>query len=214
MDPIVQRLEQVHARIRRAAEACGRRAAEIRLVAVSKHQPASAIKVALTAGQVDFGENYVQEALKKIPRLNGIPATWHFIGPIQSNKTRDIAARFDWVHSLERERIAHRLNEQRPDGLPPQHVCVQVNVSGEASKSGVAPEEALRLCRYVAQMPRLRMMQTPSAPPSGACASCAIRLRVTPGWSWIHSPWACPAIAEGATLVRIGTAVFGPRPYS
>lgn len=230
MDPIVQRLEQVHARIRRAAEACGRRAAEIRLVAVSKRQPASAIKVALAAGQVDFGENYVQEALQKIPQLDGMPATWHFIGPIQSNKTRDIATRFDWVHSLEREKIARRLNEQRPGDLPPLQVCVQVNVSGEASKSGVAPEEALRLCRCVAQMPRLRLrglMALPEASDDADAQRAAFRrlreLRDTIArdagleldtLSMGMSGDLEAAIAEGATLVRIGTAVFGPRPYS
>ncbi|MBU0789113.1 MAG: YggS family pyridoxal phosphate-dependent enzyme, partial [Gammaproteobacteria bacterium] len=141
----------------RACSAAGRDAADVTLVAVSKTQPADALRVLAQAGQVAFGENYLQEALTKQAALADLPLQWHFIGPIQSNKTRDIAARFDWVHSVERLKIAQRLNDQRPAEAPPLSVCVQVNVSREASKSGCAPGELAALAAAIAELPRLRL---------------------------------------------------------
>lgn len=226
MASIVHRLEQVQTRIRRAAEACGRRAADIRLVAVSKQQPAAAVVEALAAGQRDFGENYLNEAQEKIATVDDRNAMWHFIGPVQSNKTRDIARAFAWVHSVGRVKIARRLSDQRPDALPALQVCIQVNVSGEASKSGVAPEDALALCRAVIELPRLRLrglMALPEATSDEAAQRTAFRRlrRLRDDINAAGLPLDTlsmgmsadleAAVAEGATIVRIGTAVFGPR---
>lgn len=227
VDNILQRLEQVQTRIRRAAEAAGRQAGSVRLVAVSKGQPAGAVRAALDAGQRDFGENYLQEALEKIDAIADEKAQWHFIGPIQSNKTRDIAARFDWVQTLERTKIARRLSEQRAPELGALNVLVQINISGEASKSGVSPEDAEALCRTIDSLPRLRLrglMAIPAISDDVRAQRCAFaRLRAlyddlrTRGLeldtlSMGMSADLEAAIAEGATMVRIGTAIFGPRP--
>lgn len=211
-------------RITVAAEAAGRDPATVRLIAVSKTFDAKAVRTAHAAGQNEFGENYLQEALGKIEQLRDLQPVWHFIGPIQSNKTAAIAANFDWVHGVDREKIARRLSEQRPAGMPRLNVCVQVNVSGEASKSGVAPDEAVTLCRLVSQMPHLKLRGLMTIPePNRADARAPYRtLRalfesvrqagveldtLSAGMSDDFEA----AIAEGATHIRIGTALFGSR---
>ena len=156
MTTIALTLQAVRERIERAALDAGRPPSEVTLLAVSKTFPASYIEDAIEAGQAAFGESYVQEAVKKITQLRR-EAEWHFIGPIQSNKTALIAESFSWVHSVEREKIAVRLDAARPPDLPPLNVCIQVNVSGEASKSGVAPGEERTLARAIASLPRLRL---------------------------------------------------------
>ncbi|NIU62942.1 MAG: YggS family pyridoxal phosphate-dependent enzyme, partial [Pseudomonas stutzeri] len=155
MSTIEKNIAKVGARIREAAQAVGREPATVGLLAVSKTQPAAAIREAFAAGQRDFGENYLQEALDKQAELADLPLTWHFIGPIQSNKTRAIAEHFDWVHSVDRLKIAQRLSDQRPEALPPLNICLQVNVSGETSKSGCAPQEVQQLARAITALPRL-----------------------------------------------------------
>ncbi|MES1943401.1 alanine racemase domain-containing protein [Salinisphaera sp. PC39] len=220
-------LERVRTRIIEAAHAAGRPPDGIRLVAVSKTRPADDIAAAAEAGQRDFGENYLQEALPKIEALRGRDLTWHFIGPIQSNKTRDIAAAFDWVHSVDRFKIARRLSDQRPDDLPPLEVCLQVNIDDQASKSGVAPADALELARAVAGFPRLRLrglmaIPAPSEDPAAQRAPFAALRRLrdelnAAGLSLDTLSMGMTgdleaAVAEGATIVRVGTAVFGERP--
>lgn len=157
MSTIEKNIAKVAARIREAAQAVDRDPATVGLLAVSKTQPAAAIREAAAGGILDFGENYLQEALDKQAELSDLSLAWHFIGPIQSNKTKSIAERFDWVHSVDRLKIAQRLSDQRPAELPPLNICLQVNVSGEASKSGCAPEELLQLAQAVAAMPQLRL---------------------------------------------------------
>ena len=222
-------LAAVHQRIAAACAASGRRPEAVALLAVGKAQPAAALAAAAGAGQRDFAENYVQEALAKITVLAGRGLRWHFIGPLQGNKTADVAARFDWAHGVDRVKIAQRLSAQRPLELPPLNVCVQVNISGEASKSGVAPADAAALCRAVAALPRLRLrglmaipapLDTPAdAGYSGRTAYRRLRelfesLRrefeldtLSAGMSDDFEA----AIAEGSTMVRIGTAIFGIR---
>jgi pyridoxal phosphate enzyme (YggS family) len=160
MSSIVPNLQAVHARIDAAAHSAGRDAQDVVLLAVSKTFGADAVIEAALAGQIAFGENYLQEALEKIAAVRAArpeaPIEWHFIGPIQSNKTRAIAEQFDWVHSVERLKIAERLSQGRPANLAPLNVCLQVNISGEASKSGVLPEEAAALAQAIALLPRLR----------------------------------------------------------
>src|SRR5216117_3491171 len=157
MSSIPLNLQAVRQRIESATRAAGRPPQSVRLLAVSKTFPPEAVREAAQAGLRDFGENYAQEGVEKISELSALVLTWHFIGPIQSNKTRAIAETFDWVHGIDRLKIAQRLSEQRPDTLPPLQVCVQVNISGEASKSGCAPAEVDALCRAVAQLPRLQL---------------------------------------------------------
>ncbi|WP_263143066.1 YggS family pyridoxal phosphate-dependent enzyme [Pseudomonas sp. RIT-PI-AD] len=225
MSTIAKNIAKVRARIREAAQASGRDFADIGLLAVSKTQPAEAIRDAFACGLVDFGENYLQEALAKQEVLGDLPLRWHFIGPIQSNKARAIAERFDWVHSVERLKIAERLSAQRPPHLPPLNVCLQVNVSGEASKSGCDAAELPALARAVAALPNLRLrglmaIPEPSEDPAVQHAAFA-RLRAlrddlgldldTLSMGMSHDLEA--AIAEGATWVRIGTALFGARDY-
>lgn len=222
MSVIAQNLAAVRDRLDRACRAAGRPAGSVTLVAVGKSFPAPALAQAFAAGQRHFGENYLQEALAKLGALPPGTAVWHFIGPVQSNKTRDLAERFDWVHSVDREKIARRLAEQRPASLPPLNVCVQVNVSGEASKSGVAPAAAGELCRTVAALPRLRLRGLMAIPEPGAAREPYRRLRelfeelradglpldtLSAGMSDDLEA----AIAEGSTMVRIGTAIFGAR---
>jgi pyridoxal phosphate enzyme (YggS family) len=226
MSPIAENLQAVRARIARAAEASGRRPDDIVLVAVSKTFPPERIAEAYRAGQRAFGENHAQEAVAKVTALADLPLEWHFIGPIQANKTRLIAAHFHWVHSLEREKIARRLNEQRAPGLPPLEVCIQVNVSGEASKSGVAPGEELALAQAIAGLPRLRLRGLMAIPEPTSDArllrsryALLRRLKeqlVARGFpldtlSMGMSDDLEIAIAEGATMVRVGTAIFGAR---
>jgi PLP dependent protein len=219
-------LQGVKSRIAAAERAAGRNAGSVTLLAVSKTFDAAAVRECAAAGQHAFGENYLQEALGKIEALRAIALEWHFIGPIQSNKTRPIAENFAWVHSIERERIALRLNEARPPALAPLNVCLQVNVSGEASKSGVAPGEAVALALSIATLPRLRLrglMAIPEPTPDTQLR----RQRFATLRQLQHEIIAhgCPldtlsmgmsddledAVDEGATMVRIGTAIFGAR---
>jgi pyridoxal phosphate enzyme (YggS family) len=225
MTTIALALQAVRGRIERAALAAGRPPSEIRLLAVSKTFPASYIEAAIEAGQMAFGESYVQEAVKKITQVRQ-GAEWHFIGPIQSNKTAQIAKCFSWVHGVDREKIAVRLDAARPSDLPPLDVCIQVNVSGEASKSGVAPGAERALARAIAALPRLRLrglmaIPEPTDDPAVARHRFAEVRRIrdalrAEGYaldtlSMGMSDDLEAAIAEGATLVRIGTAIFGAR---
>ncbi|WAE61706.1 YggS family pyridoxal phosphate-dependent enzyme [Stutzerimonas sp. R40042] len=225
MSTIEKNIAKVAARIREAAQAVHRDAATVGLLAVSKTQPAAAIREAFAAGLRDFGENYLQEALDKQVELDDLPLIWHFIGPIQSNKTKAIAEHFDWVHSVDRLKIAQRLSDQRPATLPPLNVCLQVNVSGEASKSGCTPQELGPLAEAVAAMPQLRLrglmcIPAPTEDPAEQRAAFA-RLRLLRDelaldldtLSMGMSQDLEAAIAEGATWVRIGTALFGARDY-
>jgi len=225
MSTIAKNIAKVRTRIREAAQACGRDPETVGLLAVSKTKPAAAVREAHACGQSDFGENYLQEALNKQAELSDLPLTWHFIGPIQSNKTRPIAEHFAWVHSVDRLKIAQRLSEQRPTQLPPLNICLQVNVSGEASKSGCTPDELPALARAVSQLPNLRLrgLMTIPEPTSDVAqqhAACA-RLRQLRDdlnleldvLSMGMSDDLEAAIAEGATWVRIGTALFGARDY-
>lgn len=213
-------------RIANAAVAAGRDPATVRLLAVSKTWPADSVREAAAAGQCAFGENYVQEGLAKVDELAGLGLEWHFIGPLQSNKTRLVANRFSWVHSIDRLKIAERLSEQRDVHLPPLEVCIQVNVSGEASKSGVAPADLPDLARAVAVLPRLRLrglMAIPEPTPDVALQRArfaslrAMRNELNAAGfaldtlSMGMSDDLEAAIAEGSTLVRVGTAIFGSR---
>ena len=225
MSTIAKNIAKVRTRIREAAQACGRDPETVGLLAVSKTKPAAAVREAHACGQRDFGENYLQEALNKQAELSDLALTWHFIGPIQSNKTRPIAEHFAWVHSVDRLKIAQRLSEQRPAHLPPLNICLQVNVSGEASKSGCAPEELPALALAVSQLPNLRLrglmtIPEPTRDVAQQHAACA-RLRQLRDalnleldvLSMGMSDDLEAAIAEGATWVRIGTALFGARDY-
>ena len=229
-----ERLAAVLGRIEAAREASGRSPESVRLLAVSKTFSVQAMSAVLAAGQRDFGESYLQEALPKIEALRDRGACWHFIGPIQSNKTREIAAQFDWVHGIERLKIAQRLSDQRPAELAPLQVCVQVNISGEASKSGCEPAEAAELCRAIATLPRLvlRGLMAIPAPVEDEQDARAPYARLRKLLDQIKSTLPDEAaarfdtisagmsddleaaIAEGSTLVRVGTALFGERDYS
>lgn len=229
MNPIQAHLDQVHARIRQAALDCGRDPAGIRLVAVSKTRPAEDIAAAYVCGQRAFGENYLQEAEDKIAALSELDIEWHYIGQIQSNKTRPIAELFDWVHGLASAKHARRLNDQRPGESPPLQVCLQVNLSGEASKGGVSEDEATALARAVAELPRLQLrgLMTLPAPSEDPAEQRAVFARLAALKDRINAEAGLQmdslsmgmsgdleaAICAGATLVRIGTAVFGPRNY-
>ena len=213
-------------RVRLAAEKSQRAAGDIRVLAVSKTHPAEAIRAAHRHGLDHFGESYLQEALAKIAALAELPVTWHFIGPIQSNKTRSIAEHFAWVHSVDRGRIARRLSDQRPGDLPPLQVCLQVNISGEQSKSGVDPQDLPRLAAEVLELPRLRLrglmaIPAPTGDPAQQRAAFS-RLRgqlaqlgaLAPGLDTLSMGMSDDleaAIAEGATIVRVGSGIFGSR---
>ena len=226
MDSIAANLQAVRARIARAAQAAHRAPGDILLLAVSKTIPAECIAEAHAAGQRAFGENHVQEAVEKITVLATLPLDWHFIGPIQSNKTRLIAEHFSWAHSVEREKIAERLNAARPEGMAPLNVCIQVNVSGEATKSGVAPGDEAKLAEAIARLPRLRLRGLMAIPEPTADVTLqrrrfALLRELKDGLrarghaldtlSMGMSDDFEAAILEGATIVRIGTAIFGPR---
>lgn len=225
MSTLADNLSAISARIASAAQAAGRDPASVQLLAVSKTKPASAIREIHAAGVRDVGENYLQEALTKQQALSDLPLIWHFIGPIQSNKTKAIAEHFDWVHSVDRLKIAQRLSEQRPAGLAPLNLCLQVNVSGEDSKSGCAPADLPALAKAVAGLPNLRLrglMAIPEPTEDRAAQEAAFaRLRQlqeslglgldTLSMGMSHDLEA--AIAQGATWVRIGTALFGARDY-
>jgi pyridoxal phosphate enzyme (YggS family) len=236
MSSLIFNLIQVKERIELAALAAKREPEEIELLAVSKTFPASAIEEAMHAGQSAFGENYVQEAVEKITQLEKLRPwlVWHFIGPLQSNKTREVAEHFDWVHSVDRLKIAERLSAQRGEfpNLPELQLCVQVNVSEEDSKSGVALAEAETLCNAVSKLPNVvlrGLMAIPAPNPDpqvqreafAAVRNCFMRIQsshlLDPGYQFFDtlsmgmSDDLESAIAEGSTMVRVGTAIFGKR---
>ena len=226
MSTIADNIGLVSQRIRAAADAVQRDASSIHLLAVSKTKPSQAVREAFAAGMHDFGENYLQEALGKQSELTDLPLSWHFIGPIQSNKTRAIAEHFAWVHSVDRLKIAQRLSEQRPDGLPPLNICIQVNVSGEASKSGCAPADLPALAHAISALPRLTLrglMAIPEPTDERAEQDAAfakvreLQEGLNMGLDTLSMGMSHDlesAIAQGATWVRIGTALFGARDYS
>ena len=228
MATIANNLQLVRNRIQAACAQTGRPADSVTLLAVSKTFPAVTVRDAFHAGQRWFGENYVQEALDKIAELADLreQITWHLIGPLQSNKTRVVAEHFDWVQSVDRLKVAQRLSEQRPAHLPPLQVCIQVNTSGEDSKSGVAPDEALTLAQSVAALPRLQLrgvMALPAPSPDPAVQAEALaQVRVVfeqlraaglplDVLSMGMSGDLEAAVAQGSTMVRVGTALFGQR---
>jgi pyridoxal phosphate enzyme (YggS family) len=225
MSTIADNTLQVSSRIQAATEAAHRDKDSVQLLAVSKTKPAEALREAYAAGLRDFGENYLQEALSKQLELADLPLIWHFIGPIQSNKTRAIAEHFDWVHSVDRLKIAQRLSEQRPADLPPLNICIQVNVSGEASKSGCTPADLPALANAIGALPRLKLrglMAIPE-PTEDRAAQDAAFAAVQSLQASLNLPLDTlsmgmshdleSAIAQGATWVRIGTALFGARDY-
>ena len=229
MSGLSGRLQNLVTRIARAASDAGRDPAGIRLLAVSKTWPAESVREAAAAGQHAFGENYVQEGVAKVEALADLGLEWHFIGPLQSNKTRPVANSFAWVHSIDRLKIAQRLSEQRDVFLPPLQVCIQVNVSGEESKSGVSPTELPELARAVAALPRLKLrgLMTIPEPTSdvalqrsrfAALRQLMAQLRADgldlDTLSMGMSDDLEAAIAEGSTMVRVGTAIFGSRNYT
>jgi PLP dependent protein len=229
MAMIADNLQQVHRRLAQACEAAARPVQSVTLLVVSKTFDAAAVREAHAAGERRFGENYVQEGVDKIAALADLRAQleWHLIGPLQSNKTRIVAEQFDWVHSVDRLKLAQRLSDQRPAHLPPLQVCLQVNISGEASKSGLARAEVAGVAQAVAALPRLVLrglmaIPEPAAtfeaqrPPHRALRDLLAQLRaqglVLDTLSMGMSADLEAAIAEGATIVRVGTAVFGARP--
>ena len=225
MSTIADNIGLVSQRIRAAADAVQRDASSIHLLAVSKTKPAQAVRQAHAAGIRDFGENYLQEALGKQLELADLPLIWHFIGPIQSNKTRAIAEHFAWVHSVDRLKIAQRLSEQRPADLPPLNICIQVNVSGEASKSGCTPADLPALAEAIQALPRLKLrglMAIPEPTDDRAQQDAAfakvrdLQASLNLGLDTLSMGMSHDlesAIAQGATWVRIGTALFGARDY-
>lgn len=225
MSNIADNISLVSSRIHAATLAAGRDENSVQLLAVSKTKPAEALREAYAAGLRDFGENYLQEALGKQLELADLPLVWHFIGPIQSNKTRAIAEHFAWVHSVDRLKIAQRLSEQRPADLPPLNICIQVNVSGEDSKSGCTPADLPALARAINGLPRLKLrglMAIPE-PTDDRAAQDAAFAAVRNLQASLDLPLDTlsmgmshdleSAIAQGATWVRIGTALFGARDY-
>ena len=233
MSTIATKLQEVDASVVAAVTAAGRTRADVLLLAVSKTFPAQAVLDAIAAGQRAFGENYLQEALDKIAAvaqaLPETPVEWHFIGPIQSNKTRPIAGAFDWVHTVDRLKIAQRLSEQREPARGPLNICLQVNISGEASKSGAAPAELAELAQQVALLPNLRLrglMAIPE-PETDVNKQRAAFAQVGALYEQLRADGLAldtlsmgmsadlgAAIAEGATIVRIGSAIFGSRTYT
>jgi hypothetical protein len=227
MTTIAANLQTVRSRISTACAAAGRNVNEVTLLAVSKTFPADAVREAHAAGETDFGENYIQEAVDKQALLADIPLSWHCIGPIQSNKTRLVAQHFAWAQSVDRLKIAQRLNEQRPEELPPLNVCLQVNIDGGPSKAGVAPGEALALAREIAQLPRLRLrgLMTIPEPAEDFEAQLAVHRRARSLFDELRCAGLAldtlslgmsgdleAAIHAGSTMVRVGTAIFGGRP--
>ncbi|WP_414149275.1 YggS family pyridoxal phosphate-dependent enzyme [Enterobacter sp. BNK-18] len=232
MNDIAHNLAQVRDKISAAATRCGRASEEITLLAVSKTKPASAIADAIEVGQHAFGENYVQEGVDKIRFFQEQGKTdlqWHFIGPLQSNKSRLVAEHFDWCHTIDRLRIASRLNDQRPEALPPLNVLIQVNISDENSKSGIALEELDALAADVAALPRLtlRGLMAIPAPESSYERQFAVAQQMAVAFEALKARYETvdtlslgmsddmeAAIAAGSTMVRIGTAIFGARDYT
>jgi len=221
-----ERLQAVLARIEAAARRAGRDPAAVRLLAVSKQQPVEAVAAAADAGQQEFGENYVREGVAKVEALRGRPLIWHFIGQLQGNKTREVAEHFQWVHTVDRERVATRLDAQRPHQAPPLEMLLQVRLGDEPGKGGVEPADLPRLAEFVAGLPRLRLRGLMCLPPpvddEARQRAPFARLRTLledlnrrghalDTLSMGMSADLEAAVLEGATLVRIGTAVFGPR---
>ncbi len=225
-DHLRNRFAQTRTRIASAASKSGRYADDVRLLAISKGQPAQAIRTLAECGQREFGENYLQEALPKLAELSELDLTWHFTGQLQSNKTRSVAENFAWAHTLDRERIALRLNDQRPDHAPPLQVCIQVRLEDEPGKGGIPPAQALALARKVNELPRLKLRGLMCIPPPETTFEAQK--------AWFDKLFQCEqellaaglsldtlsmgmsddleaAIAAGSTLVRIGTALFGAR---
>lgn len=226
MSVIAENLQRVQARIQAACLAAGRDAAGVRLLAVSKTFGADAVRQAHAAGQRAFGENYIQEGVDKIQALPDLDLEWHCIGPIQSNKTRLVAENFDWVHSIDRLKIAERLSAQRPVHLPSLQVCIQVNLDGGANKSGVSPGEALALAQAVAVLPNLQLrgIMTIPEPHADVALTRAVHAQAHALWLQLKSQGLAldtlsmgmtadleTAVLEGSTMVRVGTAIFGGR---
>ena len=229
MTTIEANLQAVRRRIEAACRAAGRDAQQVRLLAVSKTFPAAAVREALACGQQDFGENYVQEAVAKIGQCGAAGTaqpTWHCIGPIQANKTRLVAGHFAWVQSIDRLRIAQRLNDQRPAQLPPLQVCIQVNTDGGPTKAGVTPDALPELARQIRQLPRLQLrgLMTIPEPEADFAAACALHARARVLFEQLQaeghrldtlsmgmSADLEAAIHAGSTMVRVGTAIFGAR---
>ncbi|MDU6925094.1 YggS family pyridoxal phosphate-dependent enzyme [Franconibacter helveticus] len=232
MSEIERNLAQVQQKISAAAQRCGRSSEEVTLLAVSKTKPASAIAEAIAAGQRAFGENYVQEGVEKILhfRQSGVEGLqWHFIGPLQSNKSRLVAEHFDWCHTVDRLRIASRLSDQRPEHMAPLNVLIQINISDEQSKSGIALGELDALAEQVAQLPgvRLRGLMAIPAPEPDYARQFAVASQMAVAFSGLKRRYPTvdtlslgmtddmeAAIAAGSTMVRIGTAIFGARDYT
>lgn len=228
MIDIETNIADIQLKIRQLKDASGRAAGTVRLVAVSKKQTVEAIKIAMDAGQSDFGENYVQEAVAKIHELEGNSVVWHFIGAIQSNKTQQIASHFDWVHSIDRLKIAQRLNDQRPAQKSPLNVCLQINIDADNAKAGISPNNCLSLAQHVAAMPHLRLRGLMALPVKSTNVDVttesfrrmhtlftktqqALGLEYFNSLSMGMSQDFELAVEEGATLLRIGTAIFGAR---
>lgn len=232
MNDIAHNLAQVRDKISAAAAQCGRAPEEVTLLAVSKTKPVSAVEEAINAGQRAFGENYVQEGVEKIRHFRHSGATalqWHFIGPLQSNKSRLVAEHFDWCHTVDRLRIASRLSEQRPAGMAPLNVLIQVNISDEDSKSGIAPDAIDALAAEIAALPGivLRGLMAIPAPESEYVRQFAVAQQMAVAFARLKAQYATvdtlslgmsddmeAAIAAGSTMVRIGTAIFGARDYT
>ena len=226
MTMIADNLQRVQDQIAKACETAARPVQSVHLLAVSKTWAAEAVRAAFAAGQRAFGENYIQEGVDKIQALADLPLEWHCIGPIQSNKTRLVAQHFDWVHSVDRLKIAQRLSEQRPADKPPLQVCLQVNIDGGANKSGVAPDDVLALAQQVATLPRLRLrgIMTIPEPAIDFVAACAVHARAKALFDTLKAAGLSldtlslgmsadldAAIQSGSTMVRVGSAIFGAR---
>lgn len=226
MTMIATNLQAVRARIAQATESSGRPAESVRLLAVSKTFGADAVRQAHAAGQTAFGENYIQEGVEKIAALADLSLEWHCIGPIQSNKTRLVASHFDWVHSIDRLKIAQRLSEQRPANKARLQVCIQVNIDGGPSKAGVAPQEVLQLANEIAALPNLRLrgLMTIPEPAADYAAAVAVHAQARALWDDLNAKGLGldtlsmgmtadleAAIQAGSTMVRVGTALFGGR---
>ncbi len=227
MSNIADNLNKVQSRIAKALAHASNRQSDVQILAVSKQQHADAIRELAALGMHDFGENYLQDALPKLEQLADLHLCWHFIGHIQTNKTRLVAQHFDWVHSVDRLKIARRLNDQRPDQLAPLNVCVQVNISEEDSKDGVAPNAAEQLVRQIAELPRLKLRGLMAIPRASSDFEQQVQAftelkslfdRLNTGGAQLDtlsmgmSYDLEAAIAAGATMLRIGQALFGPRP--
>jgi pyridoxal phosphate enzyme (YggS family) len=223
MQTIAENLNQVHARMQAA---CSRAPGSVKLLAVSKTMPADALRQAHAAGQMAFGENYIQEAVDKMRSLADLPLEWHCIGPIQSNKSKLVAENFAWVHSIDRLKIAQRLAQQRPANLPPLQVCLQVNVDGGNNKAGIAPSELLALARAVSVLPQLRLrgLMTLPEPAADFATACAVHRQARLLFESLQAEGfevdtlsmgmtadLEAAVQEGSTLLRVGTAIFGAR---